>query len=776
MFFNYLKIAFRNMTRQKLFSIINIVGLASGLAVCILILLWVQDEYNYDRFHENADRIYRVVFNYISNGEGKQHWRTPTPMAPAIRDQYPDIENAVCYYSEGMVLLARDESAIKFKPGYSTEELFEIFTFEFLRGDPATALSSPESIVLSRDTAETLFGSENPVGKVIDVDRQMDMTVTGVIDDLPSRSHLQFDFLIPLSAMSKITGYPADDWGDFGYNTFVLLKEGAGTSQTESDINTMFDEMIPELGRKFFLQPLVDIHLYELDGSMGAMLYVYVFSSIAVFILMLACINFMNLSTVRSVKRAREIGIRKISGAERSQLRLQFIGESLLMSFLSLIIAIGIAELLTPFFNEVTGKELSFSILSGGLVLLIMGITALTGIIAGIYPAFLLSSFEPVEAIKGNRKRSSAVMRTALVVFQFAMATILVFCTLVMAKQLGYARKYDLGFSRENVLYLPLNNSYVEKLESFKEELLNIPEILNVTTTSSKLGLGPKWSIGVRGWDGNKEGEMSLPIITGDRDFLRTFGLSMSIGEFHRKNSYGEDEPFGYVINETALRLTGMEDPIGKQFADGVIVGVVNDFQYWSIHRPLQPLAILAIPEWDNYIAIKFNSPDIESILAKVEAVGDKFAPDFPFEYSFLDADYEATYKSDVQLSKLLHGFTILAIIISCLGLFGMASFITQQRTKEIGIRKVLGASIGGITYLLTKSFSRWVVVSVVIAWPLAWLLMQKWLESFAYKASIGIGIFVVSGLFSLLIAVATVSFHSIVTAMSNPVKALKYE
>ena len=600
--------------------------------------------------------------------------------------------------------------------------------------------------------------------------------MTGVIDDLPTNSHLQFDFLVPITIMSDITGYPADEWGDFGYNTFVLLKEGAGTTQTENDINAFMDELIPELGRKFYLQPLVDIHLYNLNGSIGAMLYVYIFSSIAIFILLMACINFMNLSTVRSVKRAREIGVRKIAGAKRNQLRAQFIGESLLMSFLSLIFALGIAELLTPFFNDITGKDIGLSALSGTLALLIIGITTITGLVAGIYPAFLLSSFKPLEALKGDRKGSMSTFRKALVIFQFALATTLIFCTIVMVRQLRYAQTYDLGFSRENVLYLPLNVSYTEKLESMKQELMQIPEIASVTTTSSKLGLGPKWSIGVGKWEGNEDAEMSLPIITGDKDFLNTFGLSMVKGEFHRKNSYEEDEPFGYVLNESAIRLTGLQYPIGKQFADGIIIGVVQDFNFWSIHNPLQPLGILAIPEWDNYIAIKFNTQDLDEFLAKVETVSQKFAPTFPFEYSFLDSDYEMSYYREVQLSRLLQGFSVLAILISCLGLFGMASFMTQQRTKEIGIRKVLGATVSGITFLLTKNFSKWVVISIVIALPVAWFLMQKWLENFAYKTPINFWIFLLSGFFSLFIAIATVSFHSVATAMSSPAKALKYE
>ncbi len=776
MLLNYIKIAIRNLMRQKMFSFINITGLACGLAICILILLWIQDEYNYDRFNENAERIYRVDFTYLYNGTEKQHWRTPTPMASAIKEKYPEIENAVCFHNEGLVLVAANDKAIKFQPGYSTQEMFEIFTFDFLYGDESSALTKPDAIVLSRETSETLFGEINPVGQVIDVNRQFDMTVTGVIDDLPANSHLQFDFLVPMSIMSDITGYPADDWGDFGYNTFVLLKDGAEIAQVEKDINAFMDELIYELGRKFYLQPLVDIHLYQLDGTLGAMLYVYVFSSIALFILLMACINFMNLSTVRSVKRAREIGVRKLAGARRNQLRAQFIGESLLMSFLSLLFAIGIAELLTPFFNDITGKELGLSSLSGSLVLLIVGITAFTGLVAGIYPAFLLSSFDPLETLKGNGRKSMTTFRKALVIFQFALATALIFCTTVIVRQLRYAQNYDLGFSKENVLYLPLNISYVEKLESLKEELLHIPEVSSVTTTSSKLGLGPKWSIGVRGWEGNEEGEMSLPIITGDKDFLQTFGLQVVQGDFHRKSAYEEDEPFGYVLNESALRLTGLEDPIGKKYADGVIVGVVRDFNYWSIHNPLQPLGILAIPEWDNYIAMKFNTADLDGFISKVEVVSQKFAPDFPFEYSFLDADYEMSYHRESQLSKLLYGFSALAILISCLGLFGMASFMTQQRTKEIGIRKVLGATVGGITLLLTKTFSKWVVISIVLALPAAWLLMQKWLENFAYKTPVGIGTFLLSGFLSLFIAVATVSFHSVTTAMSSPIKALKYE
>ena len=775
---NYMIIAFRNISRKKGFSFINIAGLAIGMAVCILILLWVQDEYDYDRFNENAERIYRVNFSYISNGKHMQHWRTPPPMARTIKEKYPDIEDAARFHNEGMVLLSVGEQKLKVKAGYTDNSIFNIFTLPFAQGNPSSSLTDPQSAVISQEMADMFFPEENPIGKIINIDNQIDLRVDGVLEPLPAGSHLEFDFLIQFSRLPEIMGYGGEDeWGDFGFNTFLLLNDKASVKKVEENINLCIDEIIPELGREFFLQPLTSIHLYNLDGSPGKMIYVYIFSSIAFFILLIACINFMNLSTVRSMQRAREIGVRKVVGALRNQLKVQFISESLLLAFFALILAVILVEILMPVFNGLADKQLHFNLLSCTTLISLVGITFFTGFISGLYPAFLLSSFKPISVLKGNLRGNSSFLRKTLVVLQFTLSTILIFSTIVVSKQIQFIRSRNLGFDEENVVYLPLNNAYYERYDALKAELLQNPQIASVTRTSSKLGMAAKWSMTVENWEGNNgEISLNLPLISCDKDFINTFGLEMADGEFYTKNSYNDEEVFEYVLNETAVRIAGIEDPIGKSFVNGTIKGVVKDFNFQSLHNNIRPLALVAIPEWDNHIAIKISGSNIKQTLDYIEKVSTQIAPGFLFEYSFLDEEFDELYQSEIRLGILFRYFAIFAIIISCLGLLGLSTFMIQQRTKEIGIRKVLGSSASQVVKLLSTQFTKWVILADLIALPVAYVIMHKWLEHFAFRINVGVMIFIISGSITLIISLAMISFQTIKAANLNPVKSIKYE
>jgi putative ABC transport system permease protein len=778
MFKNYLKVAFRNITRQKGFSFINITGLAIGMAICILIMLWVQDEYNYDRFNEKADNVYRILYSYISNGETRQHWRTPPPMASTIKEKYPEIEDAARFYNEGMVLLSVGDKKLKVQAGYTDNNIFNVFTLPFVKGDQSQALVDPNSAVISQKMADVFFPDENPIGKVISINNDLELTVDGVTKELPAGSHLQFDFLMQFSRLPEILGYGGEeDWGDFGFNTFVLLTSGISTEAVETNINTCIEEILPEIGRRFFLQKLADIHLYNLDGSPGMMLYIYIFSSIAVFILLIACINFMNLSTARSMQRAREIGVRKVVGAVRNQLKIQFLSESVLLAFLALILAVVLVELKMPVFNELTDKHLQLNLFSNNMMFALLGITVFTGIISGLYPALLLSAYKPVSVLKGSKQSSSSAFRKALVVLQFTLSIILIFSTIVVSKQMSFIRSRNLGFSKDNVVYLPLNNTFYEKSDALKTELLKNPNIKSVTRTSSQLGLHPKWSMTIHEWEENEgQQELNLPLISCDRNFLETFGLELVAGEFYTNDSYGGDEEFEWILNETAIRLSGIENPIGKSFADGVIKGVVKDFNFRSLHSTIQPLALVAVPEWDNYIAVKISGNDIPSTLGFIEKISKEIAPNFLFEYSFLDDEFDNLYRAEIRLEKLFNYFAFFAIIISSLGLLGLSSFMIQQRTKEIGIRKVLGSSVMQVVKLLSTDFTKWVILANLIALPVAYITMQKWLQSFAFKTDINLFVFVIAGGSALLISFLTVSYQTIKAANTNPVNSLKYE
>jgi putative ABC transport system permease protein len=780
---NYLKITFRNIQRHKFFSFINIAGLAIGMACAILILLWVKDELSYDRFHENAEEIYRVLLNYRNSDSYGPNG--PGPLGPALREEYPEIVNSARFFF-------KDKSSLRYKDKIFTglvcgtdHSFFEMFTFPFIKGDPKNSLSGPSSIVLTEGTAKKFFGSENPVGKTLGfewVGRWYDYTVTGVVKDVPLNSHIQFDFLLPLNFVTK-SGMSIEDWDVICYYTYVLVQKGVQISALNEKIANTIKRHLPESQHTLSLQPLTRIHLYGFTEG-GPITYVYIFSTIAILILFVACINFMNLSTARSTGRAKEVGMRKVVGSNRLQLIKQFLGESLFLSFIALIFALMMVNFLLPLVNNLLGKELELDF-SGRLILSLIGIAVLTGISSGSYPALFLSSFQPSQVLKGTLKSGSKspLFRRVLVVTQFAMTTILIISAIIAYKQLTYIKNRDLGFNKECIVNMELKAGLRNRYGTIKRELLQNPNVLAVSATNASLS--KRFSTNSADWEGKDENErMDMAIHSVDFDYLRTFGLEMAQGRYFSKE-FPTDISKGIIVNETAVKMMRMEAPIGKRFfcplpfnmsKEGKIIGVVKDFHFRSLHRKIEPLILVVAPGWFTDVYVKLRSENLVETMVFLERTLKEFASDFPFEYSFLNEDIDRLYKTERRAGILIGYGSFFAVFIACLGLFGLASFTAEQRTKEIGIRKVLGASVTGIVALLTKEFTRWVLIANVVAWPIAYFAVSRWLQNFAYRTSIEPWIFLVAGMLAMIIALITVSYQSIKAAVANPVDSLRYE
>jgi ABC-type antimicrobial peptide transport system permease subunit len=777
MFKNYFKTAIRNLIKGRGYSVINIIGLAAGIAVCILILLWVQDEINYDRYHNNLKSIYRVCISYDFHGQNRNHWRTPPPLAEALKNEYPEIISAARYTTNrGELTVKYEDKIFREMIGFGDPELFNMLTIPFITGDPVSSFNHPYSAVISESMAHKYFGDQNPVGKIIRIEDQFDLTVTGIIEDIPDNSYFKAECFTQFVTMAEFFGEEnLNDWGDFGFNTFLLLQPDTDDRNLNSKIHNFLIEINPESGTTLFLQPLADMHLYDINGG-GIITYVYIFSSIAVFILLIACINYTNLATARAIRRAREIGMRKVVGAGRNNIRLQFIGESIIYSVASLLVALALVELLIPVFNQLTGKQLDLRILDFNIITAIAILAIVTGLFSGGYPALYLASFTPVDAFKGRAGGSSTFLRKLLVVAQFAISIILIICTMVVSGQLDFMKNKKLGFARDNIIYLPLNNSLRAHHDSFKSELLANSNIKTVTSTSSRVGIAPKWSSHIFTWEGNDtEQELITALISVDYDFANTFDIQMADGRFFSEEF--SDDTNAVVLNEAAIRRMSMADPVGKWFAnDATIIGVVKDFHFRPLQSEIEPLCLVMMPDWDSHLAIRIKPDNIPSTLAYIKNSFSKFAPEFPFEYHFLDDDFYEAYKSEQRLGTIFKYFTGLAIIISCLGLLGLSSYAAEMRTKEIGIRKVLGASVPGILKLMTREFIILILVANIIAWPVAYYAMSRWLRDFAYRIPVEWYVFIMAALITLIVAMATIGYQAIKAAQTNPVKTLKYE
>ena len=777
MFNNYIKVAMRNLIKGKGYSIINIVGLAAGIAVCILIFLWVQNEVSCDRYHENLDNIYRVCISYDFHGQNQNHWRTPPPLAEALKSEYPEITEAARYtVNRGELVVRYGDKCYREMIGFGDPELFDMLTIAFITGDPATSFSNPYSVVISESMAHKYFGNENPIGRIIRIEDDFDLTVTGIIENIPDNSHFKAECFTQFVTMAEFFGEETlNDWGDFGFNTFLFLQPDADYKVLDGKIHNYLNDMNPEFGTTLFLQPLADMHLYNINGG-GIITYVYIFSSIAIFILLIACINYMNLATARAFKRAREIGMRKVVGANKADIKMQFIAESVMYAVGALLVAIALVELLLPTFNTLLGKQLSFGIPDITPILILIGIALATGIISGSYPAIFLASFQPVKVLKGGIRSKSTTLRKILVVSQFAISIILIICTLIVSEQLGYIKNKNLGFNKDNIVYIPLNGSLRKHYDSFRGNLLKNSDIKNVTSTSSRIGIAPKWSTHIHAWEGNDtEQELITALISVDYDFAETFNIEMAEGRFFSETF--SDDSGAVVLNEAAIRQMNINDPVGKWFAnDAPIIGVAKDFNFRPLQSRIEPLCLVMMPEWDSHIAVKVKSPDLESTLDHIKTSFTTFAPEFPFEYHFLDDDFDAVYRSNQKLGTIFKYFAALAIFISCLGLLGLASYAAEMRTKEIGIRKVLGATMPGIIRNLTGEFILLVIIANAIAWPIAYYAMNKWLQDFAYRISIEWFIFVLSGIVALVITLITVGYQAVRASQTDPVETLKYE
>lgn len=789
MFKNYLRVAIRNLRRFKGYSYINIFGLAIGLCCALLILLWVQDELSYDKFHRNAKNLYRVEQNQFYGGKPYHVNVTPYPSGPVWQEKIPEIVESTRYAWCGGLVFRRGEKVFFENDVYGVDpDFFTMFDYPIRGGDRKSVMNDPYAVVIDEATATKYFGDENPIGQVLLVDNQYELTVKAVLTKNRYSSILKPVVLINVEFI-KVLGRYNDSWGSNNVGTVVLLADNADIKEVDRKITEVVYQNREPAETFFMVAPVTGIHLhgyFGFDKEPIGVVYVYVFSIIAGFVLLIACVNFMNLATARSAMRAREIGMRKVVGANRKNIINQFIGESVLLAFIATLVALVFVILLLPLFNQIAGKEISWLALFQGRFLFgTLAITLIAGIVSGSYPALFLSGFQPIKVLKGNLQHGrSQVFRRVLVVFQFAMSIILIISTLTIYRQLQFMRSKDLGFDEEQVISISLRGNIGKSYEALRQELIRLPEVLGVSAASHRpTNIGS--NSGGIDWDG-KDPEMKVVVgmSSVDFDYIETMRIPILEGRaFSRaypSDPLNGDKGGAFVINERLAKLMNKESVINQrlEFAgtDGTIIGVMKDFHFRSVHNEIEPLALFISPDWFNTMLVRLKPGDPQPSLDAVKAVWLRLLPDYPFEYHFLDEDFEWMYRDDVRTTKLIRSFTFLAIMIACLGLFALASFTAERRTKEIGIRKVLGSSIGSLVLLLSNEFTRWVLVANLIAWPTAWYILQKWLKNFYYHTDLQVSIFILAGVLALVAAFVTVSFQSIKVAISNPAKALRYE
>jgi putative ABC transport system permease protein len=786
MFKNYFKVALRNILRYKGLSFINIFGLAFGMACCLLLILWIQDEISYDRFHENANRIYRIETAYVREGKDSQDVRTSAPLAPALLNDFPEIEKSIRFGDNDFWVSCQNKRFLE-TVFFADPEVFEVFTFPLIKGDPKTALKEPYSLVISEDMSRKYFGKENPVGKNLTLKEWHDFTITGVFKNIPRNSHIHFNFLAPFPTYA---GRDQTRWGIYNYHTYLLTAKGFNPQAFQKKLPAFVEKYQGKMIRsgskfRYLLQPMIRIHLYSHTGGEleqnGDIDNIYVFSAIAVFILLIACFNYINFTTAQYATRTREVGIRKVVGANKQQIIGQFLRESLLLSFLALVLAYILAGLFLPVFSSLSAKELSMNIFSNGWLFMGMVLLVLfVSVLAGSHPAFFLSAVQPAAVIRKltPSRLKGSLLRNVLVVAQFTISIIFIIGTLIIAHQLSYVRNKNLGIDKEHVISIPIHDeTALKRIETIKNELLKNLSILDVSASSFFPGKN-NWNQSY--WrEGISENEYPMiRCIAVDENFLKTYGIKLAAGR-NFSLEFPSDVEHAYLLNESAVKEIGWESPVGKQFRvieKGIVVGVVKDFHFESLHQKIEPLALYLYPSLFEYLSVRVRPENVIQTLDFLKKRWAEFAPSQSFEYSFLDEDFDRLYKSEMRLGKIFSSVTAVSILIACLGLFGLAALTAMGRTKEIGIRKVLGASITGVTLLLSKEFIRWVLAANLIAWPIAYYFMSRWLQNFAYRTSIGIGIFIISGLLALAIALLTVSYQSIKAAIANPVESLRYE
>ena len=788
---NYLKVAVRNLLKHRLYSLINISGLAVGMACCLVILLFVRHELSYDRFHAKAERIYRLL---LDHEDGMSSPVGPAIVGPQLEVDFPEIRYArllprrrlqVCF---GEKRLSED---MAFVDG----DFLTLFTFPLIHGDGRTALEQPNSVVISQTAARKYFGAEDPTGQVlsVDFDGMRDYRVTGVMEDMPANAHFRFDFLV--SFISLHNSHPEwmewkDGTGFKAIHTYLLLPEGErdGYASRLADFARRRGYDIGAGPFTFSLQPLTDIHLHshlisELEGN-SDVAYVYIFATTAFFVLLVACINFTNLATARSAHRWREVGMRKVVGAHRGQLIGQFLSESVLQALAALVVGIALVEVALPAIGNIAGRELALDFRDTAVMLGLVGITLLAGGLAGSYPAFFLSRFRPAEVLKGTaRLGSRGRLRKGLVLVQFAISILLLVVTGVVFEQQGYIRNRHLGFDEEQVVVVPVAHKVdPEKFETLKQAFLRQPGVLRGAYSTKVPGI----EFTVLGMQIRPEGEeeakgQGLPVLMTDTDFVATFGMEIVQGRDFSAE-FGSDLAGAFILNETAVKAFDWKEPVGRELAftgielKGNVVGVVRDFHFESLHHKVGPVVILSRLPWVEYLSVRLQAEDVGATLARLQKTWERVNPETPFAYFFLDERFAQLHRAEERMGRIIGIFALIAVGVSCLGLLGLAAFTAEQRTKEIGIRKVLGASVAHIVLLLSKEFTYLVLAANLIAWPVAWVAMSRWLGGFAYRIELGPGMFIVGGVAALGIACLTVSYQAVRAALANPVQALKYE
>ncbi|QEC65975.1 FtsX-like permease family protein [Panacibacter ginsenosidivorans] len=810
MFKNYFKIAVRQLRKQRMYSAVKIGGFALSIAACLLIALYIKDELSYDKNWTNADRIYRIIGEYNINGKMLSGAAWPAPMAKALKEDFPEVEkagrfmDAPLFYGAGSNQLRKvDEEQNTFEQGfsYADQDMLDMLEIPMVYGDRAHALSEPNTMVISKSKADKYFPNQNPVGKVmiLNNDVKNPYKIGGVINDFPATSHIHYDFLLTMTRHQLWDGEQTT-WMASNYPTYVLLKPGADPVQFQNKLKLIMTKYyLPALRQngnkeaetvlknaKILIQPIADVHLYSanIDDRLdkGDIRFVWLFGAIAVFILVIACINFINLSTAKSANRAKEVGLRKVVGSHRSSLIKQFLTESLLYSVLSFVLGLLIAIILLPYFNTLAAKHLLIPWAAWWLLPLMITAAIIIGIVAGLYPSFYLSSFKPIQVLKGQVSKGSknSLLRNGLVVFQFTTSIILIIGTIVIYNQTQYILNKKIGFDKDQVLLIQGTNTLEDKREAFKNELLKSSEIKTVSISDYLPIAGTKR-------DGNpfwKEGRTKEdPSVGGqkwqvDYDYLKTMGMHMIEGRYFSKDMASDSA--AAVINNTMATKLGLKNPVGQRIENGwqkfTVIGVMEDFNFESMRQDVTPLCLVLGNYNSSIISVKISGADTKTAINYVSSVWKNFSPNQPFRYTFLDESFANMYADVQRTGSIFTSFAMLAVIIACLGLFALSAFMAEQRNKEIGIRKVLGASVSGITTMLSKDFVKLVLFSIVIASPVAWWAMSKWLQDFAYRISMSWWMIAAAALVAIVIALITISFQSIKAALMNPVKSLRSE
>ncbi|MDP9081484.1 MAG: ABC transporter permease [Bacteroidota bacterium] len=791
---NYFKIAFRNLWRHKSFSLINIVGLAVGMTACFLIFMYVRFELSYDKFNQNFSQIHRLNTDIKAPNE-VLHWSSASPpMGPTLQADFPEVKANARVFGAGFLVESNNHKFQENNLAFTDPALLKIFTFPFIHGNPATALKDPFSVVMTETSAKKYFGGTDIVGKTLKMNGKQLVTITGVMQDVPLNSHFTFDMLISSSTMEKMKLIDMNEWGNFSNATYLLLPEGYDGLKLQAKLPGFLRKHISEDKRRkgynyeLFIEPLKNVYMDTFYGAPinGNLRNVYVFSIVAIFILLIACINFVNLTTARSTERAKEVGIRKVIGAGKNQLTTQFLGESIIISMIAFVVSVLLSMLLLPLFNQLAGKIISHNIIEHGYIFILFAIAVAIGFLAGIYPALVLTNFKITTILKGRFTSSvkGIFLRKGLVVVQFTISIVLIVGTIIVYNQLNFMRNQSLGFRTDQMLVLDFSgDSTVQAMsESLKHEFTQVPGVLSASGSGTTPGNGNSVAYSEIESRNGSLVPMNMNLYDVDFDFIPQYGMKIVAGRAFSRD-FATDSTKSFVVNETTVKnlgYTSAKDAVGKTFNQwgrkGIIIGVVQDFHFESLQQNVKPLNLRINPHNLGVFTLKIKGGDIPNTLKAVEAKWKVLIPQRPYSYYFLDQNFNKQYATEDRFGKLFMYFAVLAIMISCLGLLGLASYSTLQRTREIGIRKVLGATVPGIVNMLSKEFLWLVGIAALIAFPLAWLGMHSWLKDFAYKINIAWWVFAVAGILAMMIAITTVAFQAIRAALANPVKSLRSE